>query len=374
MTELLWDLGTAYDLFVSLDVLHYPVKYKTPGAWSAGMRARLSPVDREVLKQSQLLVHVPLHWIHALPVPKDGASVMWTLAQIEPAKRLPQMALGPELPAASVAETLLDAATHGKWDDKGLEAVVAFYQHECENRRIPVPPLPGLMNTLNQWTRAEEFGSRYLDALRHYHAVFFEEEERRIHLALERALARAQALAERLELADLLEELSQGLRLMEPIKSGALVLAPSYWSTPLVFMGETRAKQDIWLFGARALTESLVPGEVVPDTLLRELDALSDPTRLRILQYLSVESLAPAQLARRLRLRTPTVLHHLQTLRLAGLVQFTMAKGKEPRTYATRSGAVAAVFSSLQSFFGGRDAGTGNGTETGAETGSGTAI
>jgi DNA-binding transcriptional ArsR family regulator len=232
---------------------------------------------------------------------------------------------------------------------------LAFYQRECQNRRIPVPPLAELTNILNQWTRAEEFGSRYLDALRHYYNVFFEEEERRIHSALERALARAQELAERLPFDDLLEELSQGLRLADPIKSGTLVLAPSYWSTPLVFMGETTTRQDIWLFGARTLTESLVPGEVVPDTLLRELDALSDPTRLRILQYLSAESLAPAQLARRLRLRTPTVMHHLQTLRLAGLVQLTLAKGKESRTYATRSGAVAAVFSSLQSFFGAGD-------------------
>jgi DNA-binding transcriptional ArsR family regulator len=356
MTELLWDLGTAYDLFVSLDVLHYPAKYKTPGAWSAGMRARLSPVDREVLKQSQLLVHVPLHWIHALPVPKNGASALWTLGQIPPAQRLPQIALGPDMPPAPVAETLMEAAVRGTWDDKRLQAVVTCYQRECETRRIPVPPLTEMMNSLNLWTRAEEFGTRYLEALRHYHAVFFEEEERRIFSALERALARAQALAERLAIADLLEELSQGLRLVEPIKSGKLVLAPSYWSTPLVFMGETKARQDIWLFGARSLTESLVPGEVVPDTLLRELDALSDPTRLRILQYLSGESLAPAQLARRLRLRTPTVMHHLQILRLAGLVQFPLGKGKETRTYTTRSGAVAAVFSSLQSFFAKGDA------------------
>ena len=191
-------------------------------------------------------------------------------------------------------------------------------------------------------------------------AVFFEEEEHRIHSALERALAHAQRLAGQLPLVDLLEELSQGLRLSEPIKSSAIVLAPSYWCTPLVFMGETAARQDIWLFGARLPTESLVPGEVVPDTLLRELDALSDPTRLRILQYLSAEPLAPAQLARRLRLRTPTVTHHLQTLRLAGLVHITLGTGKEPRTYATRSGAVAALFASLEGFLSRAQPGEGN--------------
>ncbi len=364
MTELHWDLGTAYDLFVSLDVLHYPGKYKIRGAWAAGMRARLSPVDRLVLEQGQLLVHVPLHWIHDLPGPKNGASVLWTLGQIEPAKRLPLIGLAPNQPD-HVAEILMEAANRGAWNDKGLEVALSFYRGECEKRRIPFPPATEMMNALHQWIRPEEFGIRHLEALRHYYSVFFEEEEHRIRTALERALARAQALSQRLALADLLEELSQGLRLTEPIKSSAIVLAPSYWCTPLVFMGQTTEREDIWLFGARTPTESLVPGELVPDTLLRELDALSDPTRLRILQYLTVESLAPAQLARRLRLRTPTVIHHLQTLRLAGLVQLTLGNGKEPRMYATRSGAVSAVVSSLQTFLAKGE--IGNGAQTGIE-------
>jgi DNA-binding transcriptional ArsR family regulator len=350
MVQLIWDVGTAYDLFVSLDVLHFPTKYKVPGAWSAGMRARLSPGDRDILEQSQLLVHVPLSWIRSLPGPKDGASVLWTLGQTPPAERLPLLGIGPRLPPPHIAEILLSAAHSGKWDEKGFEAVLAFYQRQCEDRKIPVPPFSELVSLLKWWLRSEEFGIQYLQALRHYYLVFFEEEERRIQSSLEAAVVRGQELASRLSLFDLLEELSQGLRLAEPIKSNALVLAPSYWSTPLVFMGETTAGEDIWLFGARTPTASLVPGEMVPDTLLRELDALSDPTRLRILQYLSGESLAPAQLARRLRLRTPTVMHHLQTLRLAGLVQLTLGKGKEQRTYATRPGAVGLIFSSLQSF------------------------
>jgi DNA-binding transcriptional ArsR family regulator len=88
----------------------------------------------------------------------------------------------------------------------------------------------------------------------------------------------------------------------------------------------------------------------VPDALLRTLKALSDPTRLRILHYLSEEPMAPAQLARRLRLRAPTVTHHIKTLRLAGLVQLFVGEGKETKRNAARPGAVAGVFSSLQAF------------------------
>jgi DNA-binding transcriptional ArsR family regulator len=80
--------------------------------------------------------------------------------------------------------------------------------------------------------------------------------------------------------------------------------------------------------------------------MIRALKALSSPTRLRILRYLSEEPLTPAQLVRRLRLRAPTVTHHLKTLRLAGLVQRTLGEEK----YTARSGAVTASFASLKGF------------------------
>jgi DNA-binding transcriptional ArsR family regulator len=89
---------------------------------------------------------------------------------------------------------------------------------------------------------------------------------------------------------------------------------------------------------------------MVPEAMLRSLKALSDPTRLRILNYLSLEPHAPAQLARRLRLRAPTVTHHLKALRSAGLVQLTVGEGKDEGRYAARSEALAATFASLERF------------------------
>ena len=88
----------------------------------------------------------------------------------------------------------------------------------------------------------------------------------------------------------------------------------------------------LFVYGARPADMSLVPGELVPDALYQALKALADPTRLRILRYLSDEPLAPAQLARRLRLRPPTVIHHLDALRLARLVIVTLAP--EGKAYA----------------------------------------
>ncbi len=101
---------------------------------------------------------------------------------------------------------------------------------------------------------------------------------------------------------------------------------------------------------ARPADSTVVPGEVVPDALLRILKALADPTRLRILHYLSQEPLLPAQLARRLRLRAPTVTHHLGILRLAGLVQLTVGRDGEKGRYVARGEAIGAAHEALQSF------------------------
>lgn len=343
--RLLWDWGTAYDFFVSLEVLHRPAEFGVRGAWTAGVRARLPAAQREMLEQGQQLIRIPLHWIHTLPDPKEAITVLWALGQVAPEERLPLLAHCPDTPE-DVTDTLRGVTARGAWDEGDRETLLSA--HQCEETKPPSSE--ELHNMLGWWARAEEFGERYLEALRTYQQAFFAEEEVRIRPALRDALARAQALAEQSELPGLLEELSQGLRLTELPQEAELVLAPSFWSTPLVVFGRVDQERALWLFGARPPDASLVPGETVPDTLLRSLKALSDPTRLRILNYLSQEPLLPAQLARLLRLRAPTVTHHLKTLRLAGLVQLTVGEGHDEKQYAARTEAIADTFASLEGF------------------------
>jgi DNA-binding transcriptional ArsR family regulator len=342
-----WDIGTAYDLFISLHVLHNPADFDVRGSWAAGVRARLSERERATLEQSQLLGGVPLHWIYALPQPKNGAAVLWTLGQISPAERLPRLVLGQDYPGCEVEEVYRAVAARGSYSDRDVEAVRAAYGCMGEGHAMPAKKAAQLLAV---WANVEGFGQRYLEALRAYHAAFFAEEERRIGPALQKALARSQELAKSLALPDLLEELSEGVRVDLPPEVEEVVLVPSYWVTPLIFFGQVSKLRPLYVFGARPPDASLIPGETVPDALLRALKALSDPTRLRILHYLTEEPLTPAELARRLRLRAPTVTHHLKTLRLAGLVQLTLSQGKEVGRYAARSEAVAAAFASLQGF------------------------
>ncbi len=350
--NLLWDWGTAYDLFVSLAVLHEPAEFGLRGAWAAGVRARLPCAEREALEQSQWLWQMPFHWLYTLPRPKDGEAVLWSLGQMPPEERLPALALSP-VASPSKVDILMSVATRQSWREADRQALRAAYQDEdgCGTPK-KVPSSERVVKILDCWASAGAFGERYLSALRAYQEAFFAEEEGRIRPALQQALARARELVTRLALPDLWEELSQGLRLDVMPEADSLILVPSYWCTPLVFFGKASVACDIWLFGARSAEASLVPGETIPESLLRSLKALSDPTRLRMLHYLTQAPLTPAQLSRRLRLRAPTVTHHLEILRLAGLVQVTLGERREVKCYAARRDAVAAAWMALDRFLG----------------------
>jgi DNA-binding transcriptional ArsR family regulator len=345
--QLSWDFGTAYDFFTSLEVLHQPEKFGLRGSWAAGVRSRLPAPERRMLEDAGQLVHVPLAWVNQLPEPKDAATALWELGRLPAAARLPALALSAETPAQS-ADTFREVASRGAWEVKHLEKLRSAYQ-----AKLSPPRAKSLVTMLEWWARPDVFGERYLGALQAYQQAFFAEEADRLCPILERVQARARARAAELDLPALLEELSQGVRFASLAGVAELVLAPSYWVSPLVIFGRVGgpagAEKLVLLYGARPADVSLVPGEIVPDAVLRALKALADPTRLRILRYLASQPHTPAQLARRLRLRAPTVIHHLNALRLAGLVQLTLASEGE-RRYALRPETIPATFSHLQEF------------------------
>lgn len=348
--KLLWDIGTAYDLFVSLSVLHEPSAFGLRAAWAAGMRSRLPAEERETLEQYERMnfAKMPFHWIDSLPEPKDGRTAIHALSQVPAEQRLALLVKQPETPEA-ILEVLGEVEQGGSWDDTHFEQIFAVLEEKGKEHR---PSREAVETLLEWWSDLEASGERLLRGLRAYQEVFFVEEENRIRPALQEALARAQSLAEELSVQDLLEELSQGVRLEEGIQAPELQLAPSYWGTPLLIFGHLSAGREIILFGARPPEASLVPGEVVPDALVRALKALSDSTRLRILRYLAEEPLTPSQLSRRLRLRSSTVIHHLDILRLATLVQFRLSGQGKDRRYALRHDAIHSVFAALEGFLG----------------------
>jgi DNA-binding transcriptional ArsR family regulator len=340
--RLKWDIGTAYDMLISLRVLHDPNKYGLRGSWAAGVRSRLPNPEREILQQLMDVSFWGLHWIYKLPGPKNGRSFLDALQQLQPKERILSLGSSPYMPDELLA-ILHQAAERGSYSDEDVNNLVAIDLGEHRGFTRKRATL-----TLDIWANAATFGDGLLASLCEYYNVFFAEEENRIQAPLEQALAEAQALAATSDVNSLLETLSQGLRFSDPIKADTLVLAPSFWATPLMIFVTLPDNKDLILFGGRPSNMSLVPGEQIPDALYQALKALADPTRLRILRYLAESPMTPAELSRRLRLRAPTVIHHLHTLRLARLVHLSL--GEDGRRYELRREAVLGTCGLLGDF------------------------
>lgn len=338
--QIAWDIGTAYDLWMSLMVLNKPEVFGVRASWAAGMRARLPHHARAAIERGAMISGLAPAMLPDLAGPKDAASVLHYLSQLSP---LALMEALTNIRNPLIRDLMHGIVARGEWNDVDVSALTSAMQL----KEKPDVHTVGLVFDL--WLDAEAFGADYLAALHSYYELFFADEERRIAPALQAALRRAQTLAATLPIEQLLEELSQGVNWEAYRQSSQLILAPSYWATPVLVMTPLDAGRTLVIFGARPLEASLDPGEAIPDTLVNLLKALADPTRLSILRYLSDEPLLPTQLSKRLRLRTATVSHHLKILRLAGLVRMRVTQGNE-RLYSARPEAVDAGFKTLRAF------------------------
>jgi DNA-binding transcriptional ArsR family regulator len=325
-------------------VLHKPGNFGLRPAWAAGVRSRLPGAQREFLEQAFQFLPVPLPWIHQLNGSKDAQFALEALGRMAPSRRLAALMFVQDTTPAEV-ELLNQIAAHAAWTAAEVDQLRSLI-HQRGFYAITPATVQGICQA---WSRLEEFGEKILTALNTYYQVFFAEEEQRIRPELALALAQAQERAVDVSLPRLLDELSRGVQFDALLPGGEMILVPSYWSSPLVFYNRLNTGQTIMLFGCRQGSDPLVPGIALPGGLVVGLKALADPSRLRILHDLAEQPLTPNELARRLRLRAPTVIHHLNALRLAGLVQVILQEQGE-RRYALRREALNAVSASLNDF------------------------
>ncbi|MEW5830015.1 MAG: metalloregulator ArsR/SmtB family transcription factor [Chloroflexota bacterium] len=342
---LTWEYGTAFELFVSLQVLHDPDHYGVRASWAAGIRSRIPAPERKLLEEVLPFIWIPLCGIRSLnlPSPKDAISVMWALKQLPAEQRIPKL-LSLDSEDDPVAKTLLGITEKRAWDEADFEVLAGKLEHAGKEKLGE----ESLKKFLDWLAKPEEFGEAFLSALQAYHQAFFAEEEKRIQPVLKEAVSRGQQLAETLPFNELVIELSQGVRIDDSKPVNEVILIPAYWTTPLVIFDRIGEARMMFMFGARPANMPAIPGEKVPDGLVRALKAVADPTRLKILSYLAKEELTPSELARRLHLRAPTVTHHLNELRLAGLVNLSV-QGNE-KLYAARREALRATFQILEDF------------------------
>jgi len=345
MPELIWDLGTVYDLFASLIVLHHPVNFGLRPAWAAGVRSRVPAAQRETLELALSILPMPLQWMQALPGPRDCATAFQELEKTPPAKRLMALSVSDDMPAEirGLVEKMSTGEAASLQDREDLKAYL--------QRRGKINNPTTLDRLLLAASRPVEFGEELLNALQVYYQVFFREEEVRLLPLLNASLENAKSQAAELPLPALLEQLTGGVEVLPRVNTPKLLLVPSYWCAPLIFLGKVSAERTLLVFGCRSEDESRIPADQAPKALVRSLKALADPTRLHILHDLGDESLTPTELARRLRLRAPTVVHHLNILRLCGLVHITLEANGEKR-YSLRAGALQVLLQDTQRFLG----------------------
>jgi DNA-binding transcriptional ArsR family regulator len=343
MTTLRWNSGTAYDFFISLLALHHAADFGLRPNWTAGVRQRLSVPQREFLERIYSFASVPLDWISSLPEPKDVLPVLRHAAELRPADRLRILTLPMDIPGE--AREILDRiAERGEFTFKEKETLGRSLSHR--NERIKAAELD---NLLKVWTDLEQSSEQILSALQEYHRGFFADEENRIRPVLQAGLEHARELSERVKVPALVVELSHGVHFEDVESTQELMLVPSYWLTPFVIpTNPAKGKMQI-VFGCRPEVLSIAPGAETPSLLINALKSLADPTRLRILRYLSGQPLTPTELSRRLRLRPPTVLHHLHALRLAELVAIRVSENGEKR-YTARPETLNAIFNSVNDF------------------------
>jgi len=348
--QIVWDQGTAYDFFTSLHVLHFPDDFGLRGAWAAGVRSRLPNEVRVFLEKIVGNFTPPLTWVYSLPTPKDAATALVGLKQLPVEDRLAALKLC-QFESVRGCELLAEVSRRGGWDDALLEEYLDLWRSQDEDKLVIPGPISAkrVEKVFRVYADPHTFGEQYLDSLQTYYEAFFLEEEKRIGLKLEKALQNAQKTAEQIGVEEYLRLHGGKLELDTLRPNDRVVLVPSYWCSRGALHSDLEQDQHLILFGARPEEESLVPGEIVPEDLIRRLKAMTDPTRMRILRYLLQEQLTPAELARRLRLRAPTVTHHLHTLKSAGMVQFAK-KGKNEHLYYAKMESIKSTYTLLKDF------------------------
>jgi DNA-binding transcriptional ArsR family regulator len=343
MTTLHWDTGTAYDFIISLYVLHSPADFGLRPTWAAGVRQRLSATSRECLDDFCTFAYPPLDWLASLPAPRNVSTLLHALVGLSAAECLAKLSLNLE-PAAEVQALLAAIAQRGSWSEKDQAYLGTHYR----TRGAPIKPA-ALGRLLKAWSEAETFSQTLLEALQEYQRAFFADEELRIRAALEKGLAQARELSKRMPVEGLVEHLSRGVRLETLGAVSELTLIASYWTSPISFLIVGHAGRALMAFGVRPGSESVAPGAGAGDGLVNTLKCLADPTRLRILRFLCDAPLTQIELSKRLRLRPPTVTHHLRQLRLAGLVQVLVGAENE-RRYVARLEPVREIQGALLKF------------------------
>lgn len=289
------DWAPAHELVMSLDAYAVVPSHRSIDLgddWVAQMRAKLDPDLAACSEAPSLPMLTAL--LHQCPGPRTAAAFLGWLARLTPGELYERLAAeaGPEaaLPGdlGAVRDRMVDLLT--RWDQ-------AYFCHVE----------PGLLDRL----------AGAADALN----------EAAVHQA---------------DPAALVEEATRGIYVAPDAEIDVIRLVPQFHKRPLTLQVAGRRSLTFYV---PAPDPAGAPGEPGPD-LLRQVRALADESRLRLLHDLAGGPRTFMELVARSGLTKGTVHRHIWTLRFAGLVRANYADGR----LSLRPGAFERVASLLGDF------------------------
>jgi len=303
-----WDVRPAFDFLISLssdsgttDDLPAPDREWLKGALASLPKDVKSYLGRE--HQSDVLVHLGSYIVEQRDV-RTSAEVVSSIAAAKPADLFRSMAMY----AADADHEELNRALAG--DREAATAVRA---------RLKGPKTQALRLILDDPAAAQE----QLATVLHGWAALFAPIESRVTSILERDVELREGDRASLSGVELVERTTGGIRFVPDPTIERVILAPSYFARPFnyLFAGSS------WRFDGYPVSDEALEVDPLspPASVLRLHRALGDAMRLRILKALAEKDLYGAELAAQLDISKPTVSHHMDQLRAAGLVTAVQA-------------------------------------------------
>lgn len=186
---------------------------------------------------------------------------------------------------------------------------------------------------------------RWVGLLDSWSTFYFRNVDPAILTGLEADAAQLRKEAQDAVAEELVERATNGVQFLPEPLPEIVLLVPQYHYRPWNIFDAYR-----WTKLIQYPADVVLPEEGEPPAgLLRLTRAISDPSRLRILRYLSTGSKTFTEIAKTTALAKSTVHHHMVALRAAGLVRVRVT-GAKSDVYSLRPGAIERLGDALDGY------------------------
>ncbi|MHA6528990.1 ArsR/SmtB family transcription factor [Paenibacillus sp. BAC0078] len=185
----------------------------------------------------------------------------------------------------------------------------------------------------------------YTPLLRLWYAEYFRHEEQRILPLLIEDASEKKMLESKMDMVPLIEYASGGIVIEDVPDLQTIVLLPTVHNRPI----NTYCFYKTMMLVQYPVDVPLDSEDEPPTVLLRLTKALSDPTRLRMLRFIAHEPKTLWEMQSELNQSREMLMHHLLSLRVAGLLRVHL-RGEGTERYSIRPDGASELQMFLESY------------------------